>query len=88
MSGEALIPNFDLALFLEKRVGDYLDAQRPNGGFTETAPFVGIADAGLGGDSGPIGWQVRASECRGWRVSVLARRASAPAVAWSVGSRR
>ena len=31
--------------------------KRPNGGFTETAPFVGMADAGLGGGSGPIGWQ-------------------------------
>ena len=59
MSGEALLFNFDMAPFLRKRVLDFLDAQRANGGFTETAPFVGIADAGLGGDSGPIGWQVR-----------------------------
>jgi alpha-L-rhamnosidase len=29
---------------------------RPNGGFTETAPFVGIADESLGEGSGPIGW--------------------------------
>jgi alpha-L-rhamnosidase len=29
----------------------------PLGGFTETAPFNGIADASLGGQSGPIGWQ-------------------------------
>ena len=52
MSGESLIQNFDMSLFYEKRIQDYNDAQRDNGGFTETAPFVGIADAGLGGDSG------------------------------------
>ena len=38
-------------------MSDFIDSQRSNGGFTETAPYVGIADAGLGGDSGPIGWQ-------------------------------
>jgi alpha-L-rhamnosidase len=41
----------------QSHVQDYIDSQRANGGFTETAPFVGIADSGLGGDSGPIGWQ-------------------------------
>lgn len=57
MSGESLISNFDMSLFYEKRLRDYADAQRSNGGLTETAPFVGISDAGLGGGSGPIGWQ-------------------------------
>jgi len=58
MAGEAFLLNFDLAASLEKRLRDAVDAQRPNGGFTETAPFVGIADAGLGGGAGPIGWAV------------------------------
>ena len=57
MSFDAISYNFDTALFYEKRVRDFLDAQRANGGFTETAPFVGIADAGMGGGSGPIGWE-------------------------------
>jgi hypothetical protein len=56
-SGEAGLSIFDLSTFYEKRVLDYSDARRPNGGFTETAPFVGMADAGMGGGSGPIGWQ-------------------------------
>ncbi len=55
-SSEALLLNFDMAQFYTKAVEDLADAVRPNGGFTETAPFVGIADAGLGGQSGPIGW--------------------------------
>jgi hypothetical protein len=32
---------------------------RSNGGFTETAPFVGIADSGFGNGSGPVGTKVR-----------------------------
>ena len=49
---------FDLALFYQKRVVDYSDAQRNDGSFTETSPYVGIADAGVGANdgSGPIGW--------------------------------
>ena len=57
MTAESFIHNFDMAAFYSKRILDYADAQRANGGFTETAPFVGIDDAGMGGDSGPIGWQ-------------------------------
>jgi alpha-L-rhamnosidase len=56
MAGEAFLANFDMAALLEKRLRDTVDAQRPNGGFTETAPYVGIDDAGLGGGAGPIGW--------------------------------
>jgi alpha-L-rhamnosidase len=48
--------NFDMAAFYRKVVRDFGDAVRPNGGFTETAPYVGIADSGLGEGSGPIGW--------------------------------
>ncbi len=50
--------NFDMAAFYANTVRNYGDAVRPNGGLTETAPFVGI-DAfkdGLGGGAGPIGW--------------------------------
>jgi alpha-L-rhamnosidase len=57
-TSEAFLLNFDMAGFYNKVVRDYADAQRDNGGMTETAPFVGIADQGLGGQSGPIGWQI------------------------------
>jgi alpha-L-rhamnosidase len=53
---ETFLLNYDMAQFYAKMVRDYADAVRPNGGMTETAPFVGIADEGLGGDAGPIGW--------------------------------
>jgi alpha-L-rhamnosidase len=66
MAGESLIASFDMALFLEKRLGDFAAAQRPNGGFTETAPFVGISDAGLGGGSGPIGWETYVPAAAMW----------------------
>lgn len=55
-AGEAYLLNFDMERFYRKTVLDFADAQRPNGGFTETAPFVGIADEGLGDGSGPVGW--------------------------------
>jgi len=57
MSAESFILNFDMAAFYAKRLDDFVASQRPNGGFTETAPSVGMADAGLGGGSGPIGWE-------------------------------
>lgn len=66
MSGESLINTFDMSLFYEKRLYDYIDAQRDNGGFPETAPFVGISDAGLGDESGPIGWQTFAPVVAMW----------------------
>ena len=47
-ASEMAILNFDMARFYAKAVQDLADAARPNGGFTETAPFVGIADDGLG----------------------------------------
>ena len=55
-ASELAIFNFDMARFYAKAVEDLADAVRPNGGFTETAPFVGISDEGLGEKSGPIGW--------------------------------
>ena len=57
-SGEMGILNFDMAAFYRKAVEDLADAARPNGGFTETAPCVGIADGGLGDQAGPVGWGV------------------------------
>lgn len=51
---------FDMSSFYSKRVQDYSDAQRSDGALTETAPFVGISNNGVGGQlndgSGPIGW--------------------------------
>lgn len=55
-SSEMGMLNFDMTRFYAKAAMDLLDAVRPNGGFTETAPFVGIADESLGGQAGPIGW--------------------------------
>jgi alpha-L-rhamnosidase len=55
-AGEMAMLNFDMARFYAKAVEDLADAVRPNGGFTETAPFVGISDEGLGEKSGPVGW--------------------------------
>ena len=53
---DAFMLNFDMAGFYAKVVRDFADAVRPNGGLTETAPYVGIASEGFGGGSGPIGW--------------------------------
>ena len=55
-TNEMAMLNFDMSGFYAKAVDDLADAARPNGGFTETAPFVGIADAGLGEKSGPVEW--------------------------------
>jgi alpha-L-rhamnosidase len=55
-SSEMALLNFDMSRFYPKVARDFLDAARPNGGFTETAPFVGLSDEGLGEGSGPIGW--------------------------------
>lgn len=55
-AGEMAMFNFDMGRFYAKAVRDLVDAARPNGGFTETAPFVGISDEGLGENSGPVGW--------------------------------
>jgi alpha-L-rhamnosidase len=55
-AGEMAMFNFDMSRFYGKAVADLADAVRPNGGFTETAPFVGISDESLGVGSGPVGW--------------------------------
>lgn len=48
--------NLDMSRFYAKAVADFADAVRPNGGFTEIAPDVGIDSESLGGGSGPVGW--------------------------------
>ena len=55
-SSEMAIFNFNMAPFYIKAVQDLADSVRSNGGFTECAPYVGIADEGLGDNSGPVGW--------------------------------
>lgn len=57
-TADAFYLRFDMAGFYAKVADDFADAVRPNGGTTETAPFVGIADAGPGGGAGPMGWMV------------------------------
>ncbi len=57
-TSEMAMLHFDMSTFYAKSVIDLEDAVRPNGGFTETAPYVDIADAGLGGGAGPMGWGV------------------------------
>ena len=55
---EAYMYNYNMANFYKKAVQDFANDQQPDGGITETAPFVGIADRGYGGYSGPLGWQL------------------------------
>ena len=76
--GEAGMSIYDFSAFYRKRVLDYNDAQislnsSPSDaspmalqGFTETAPFVGIASAGLGPKTGPIGWEAFQPEAQLW----------------------
>jgi alpha-L-rhamnosidase len=45
-----------MARFYANTIDLLAESQRQNGGFTETAPFVGISDEGLGGQSGPVAW--------------------------------
>ncbi|HEY1786962.1 MAG TPA: family 78 glycoside hydrolase catalytic domain [Verrucomicrobiae bacterium] len=55
-SSEMAVLNFDMCRFYTKSAQDLADTARSNGGFTETSPYVGIHDEGLGGESGPVGW--------------------------------
>ena len=57
-SSEAFMYNFNMSNFYRKVVEDYINDQRPQGGMTETAPYVGIADLGPGDGSGPLGFQL------------------------------
>ena len=55
---ESFMYNFDMGNFYRKTVRDFINDQTPEGGMTEIAPYTGIADRGLGGESGPLGWQL------------------------------
>lgn len=57
-TGESFIYNFNMHNFYRKAIQDFINDQRPEGGMTEIAPHTGIADRGLGDDSGPLGWQL------------------------------
>lgn len=50
--------NYRMTNFYQKSVSDFANDQQSDGAVTETAPFIGIADDGYGGYSGPIGWQL------------------------------
>lgn len=54
---ETYMYNYHMPQFYAKTIRDFANDQRPLGGITETAPFVGIADSGPGDGSGPLGWQ-------------------------------
>ncbi|MEQ1821057.1 MAG: family 78 glycoside hydrolase catalytic domain [Fimbriimonadaceae bacterium] len=47
-TSEAFILKFDMANFYTKTVRDFGDSARPNGLFTDTAPFMGINYCGVG----------------------------------------
>eukprot|EP00947_MAST-08B_sp_MAST-8B-sp1_P003717 g3717.t1 len=64
---QVAMDNFDMRRFYSKTVQDNLDAQRANDGFTETAPFVGIADGSPGGGAGPVAWE-SASALVAWHL--------------------
>jgi alpha-L-rhamnosidase len=53
---EAFIYNFDMRAFYEKTLDDFADEAAGDGWFTETAPYVGIADRGSAAAPVPIGW--------------------------------
>lgn len=55
---ESFSYNFGMHNFYRKSLQDFADDQRPLGGITETAPFVGLYDKGPGDQSGPLGWQL------------------------------
>jgi alpha-L-rhamnosidase len=55
-AAEMAILNFDMNRFYAKVVQDFADAARADGGITETAPFVGIADEGVSKGAGPVEW--------------------------------
>ncbi|MEQ1935439.1 MAG: family 78 glycoside hydrolase catalytic domain, partial [Fimbriimonadaceae bacterium] len=47
-TSEAFMLSFDMANFYEKTVRDFADSARPNGLFTDTAPYMGIQYCGVG----------------------------------------
>lgn len=57
-TANAFLYNYDMSNFYSKSVKDFANEQQLDGGITEIAPYTGIADRGLGGESGPLGWQL------------------------------
>jgi alpha-L-rhamnosidase len=56
-TSEAFLYHYHMPQFYSKTIRDHANAQRPLGGITETAPFVGIADSSPGDKSGPVAYQ-------------------------------
>ncbi|MBA4054610.1 MAG: alpha-L-rhamnosidase, partial [Marivirga sp.] len=54
-TANTFIYNYDMRNFYIKAVRDFANEQQPDGGITEIAPYTGIHDKGLGGESGPLG---------------------------------
>jgi alpha-L-rhamnosidase len=48
VTSEAYLMNYDMAGFYAKTARDFADAARPDGNFTDTAPFVGVQYCGVG----------------------------------------
>ena len=59
---EAYLLNFDMREIYLKILRDFADEAEDDGWITETAPYVGIADKGFGGRSGPISWALAVPE--------------------------
>ncbi len=49
---------FDSAKLYQKTIFDFIADRAANGGFPETAPFMGIQTKGTGEGAGPLGWQL------------------------------
>ncbi|MCD7975888.1 MAG: family 78 glycoside hydrolase catalytic domain, partial [Tannerellaceae bacterium] len=58
VTGESYLYNYNMANFYRKTIRDFINDQTPEGGMTGIAPYTGIADRGIGGESGSLGWQL------------------------------
>jgi alpha-L-rhamnosidase len=54
----SFIYNYDMLQFYHKTLSDFVNEQRPLGGFPSVVPFTGIYDYGYGDLAGPLGWQL------------------------------
>ena len=57
-TAEAFLMNLDMSSFYPKVVTDFADSAPVSGAFPMTAPYVGIAYAGLEEGESPVGWSV------------------------------
>ncbi len=48
VTSEAYMMNYDMSGFYAKTIRDWADSARPDGNFTDTAPFVGVQYCGIG----------------------------------------